>query len=103
MTVIQLVERERARLRALDFASAAALGLVVTLVIIGAGSWLLGEGRWIVLPRGVPVLVWFALLAANGTVFVWTSRRLRRELARAGVAAMIEREQTLRAGAVRGV
>src|SRR5687767_2558338 len=103
MTVIELVERERARLRMLDAAAAVALALVATLLIIGTGSWLLGEGRWIVLPRGTPMLVWAALLLANGAVFVWASRRLRRELARPGVAAAIEREQTLRAGAVRGV
>src|SRR5688572_20250691 len=103
MTVIELVERERARLRMLDAAAAVALALVATLLIIGTGCWLLGEGRWIVLPRGTPMLVWAALLLANGAVFVWASRRLRRELARPGVAAAIEREQTLRAGAVRGV
>jgi hypothetical protein len=55
------------------------------------------------MPRGTPMLVWIALIGANGAVAWWATRRLRVELARPSVAAAIEREQTLRAGALRGV
>ena len=103
MTVVEIVERERARLRVVDAAAAIALALVVTSAVIGAGAWLLGESRWIVLPRATPLLVWSVLALANGAVVWWTAKRLRRELAQPSVAAAIEREQTLRAGALRGV
>src|SRR5437773_3410672 len=103
MTVVGIVERERARLRVVDAAAAIALALVVTSAVIGAGAWLLGESRWIVLPRATPLLVWSVLALANGAVVWWTAKRLRRELAQPSVAAAIEREQTLRAGALRGV
>jgi hypothetical protein len=103
MTVIQIVERERARLRMMDIGAAVAVALVVTLFVVGAGAWLLADGRWIGLPRGTPFLVWSVLLVADGAIVWWAMRRLRRELARPAVAAAIEREQTLRAGALRGV
>ena len=103
MTVVEIVERERARLRVVDAAATVAVVLVVTAGVIGAGAWLLGESRWIALPRGTPLLVWGVLALANGGVLWWTSKRLRGELARPSVAAAIEREQMLRAGALRGV
>ncbi|HYC52283.1 MAG TPA: hypothetical protein VEB19_14320 [Gemmatimonadaceae bacterium] len=103
MTVAQLVERERSRLRTVDIAATIGIAIVVTLALVGAGAWLLGGSRWIALPRFMPLVVWMLLVAANGAVLVWALRRLRGELARPSVAAAIEREQTLRAGALRGV
>ena len=103
MTVVELVERERARLRVLDAVATVALSLIVSVVVVGAGAWLLGESRWIALPRALPVLVWATLLIANVAVIGWAVVQLRRKLARPAVAAAIEREQTLRAGALRGV
>jgi len=103
MTVVEIVERERARLRIVDAAGSVALALVVTSAVIGAGAWLLGESRWIVLPRVTPLVVWTVLALADGAVVWWAVKRLRRELAQPSVAAAIEREQTLRAGALRGV
>ncbi len=103
MTVVELVERERARLRIVESAGAVALALVVTLAVVGAGAWLLGESRWIALPRATPLAVWSVLAIANGAVLWWALRRHRRDLGRPSVAAAIEREQTLRAGALRGV
>lgn len=103
MTVVEIVHRERTRLRAVDIAAAVALALVATLTIVGLGAWLLGESRWISLPRATPLLVWSLLAAANGAVLWWAARRLRVQLTAPSVAAGIEREQTLRAGALRGV
>ena len=87
MTVTEIVERERARLRLTDVAATVALALVVTFAVIGAGAWLLGESRWIALPRATPLIVWSVLALANGSVLWWAARRLRRELARPSVAA----------------
>ena len=103
MTVAELVDRERARLRLVDIVATIALALVVTIAVVGASAWLLAESRWISLPRAIPLLVWVTLLVANGAVLWWAGRRLRAELARPSVAAAIEREQTLRAGALRGI
>lgn len=103
MTLLEIVERERTRLRIVEALATAALTLVVTVAIVALGAWLLAGSRWIALPRGTPLLVWVALALANAAVLVWARRRLRRDLARTSVAAAIEREQTLRAGAVRGV
>lgn len=103
MTVVEIVERERARLRVVDAGATLAFALVVTTTLLGVGAWLLGQSRWIVLPRVTPLLVWSALALANGAVIWWAVRRLRGVLARTSVAAAIEREQTLRAGALRGV
>lgn len=103
MTVVELVERERARLRVADAAAALALLLVVNAAVLGAGAWLLGGARWIALPRVTPLLVWTAFFAANGAVAWWALRRVKRELAQPSVAAAIEREQALRAGSLRGV
>ena len=103
MTVIQLVERERERLRSSNRVLAASLVVAVTTIVIGAGAWLLGGSRWIALPRATPVLVWAVLIALNALAawLVWT--RGRRTLAQSSVAAAIEEEQDLRAGALRGV
>ena len=103
MTVVEIVERERARLRVVDVAAALALAFIVTAAVIGVGAWILGESRWIALPRATPLLVWSVLAIANGAVISLATKRLSRELARPSVAAAIEREQTLRAGALRGV
>jgi hypothetical protein len=103
MTVVEIVERERARLRVVDVAAALALAFTVTATVIGAGAWLLGESRWIALPRETPMLVWSVLAIANGAIIYLATKRLSRELAQPSVAAAIEREQTLRAGALRGV
>ena len=103
MTVRTLVERERARLRLVHAFSFAALIAVASLVVIGLGAWLLAGNRWMTLPRGTPLLVWVALVGANAAVLAWAVRRLRRDLATPAVAAAIEREQTLRAGELRGV
>ena len=103
MTVVEIVERERTRLRMVDAVGALALAAVATIGILALGAWLLGESRWLALPRATPLLVWTVLAIANVLVLWRAARRRGRDLARSAVAAAIEREQMLRAGAVRGV
>ena len=103
MTVIEIVERERSRLRVMDAAATTALVLVISTGVLALGAWLLAGARWIALPRATPLVVWMTLALANGAVLWWARRRVRHQLAQASVAAAIEREQTLRAGVVRGV
>src|SRR5262245_59671727 len=103
MTVLELVDRERARLRRLHVLVGVALAIGATCLVLAIGASLLGGARWMSLPRPVPFLVWLALLAADAAVVWWTIRRLATRATRNSVAAAIEREQLLRAGALRGV
>jgi len=103
MTVLELVDRERSRLRRMHLMAGIALAVGVTCLLLAAGASALGGARWMALPRGVPFLVWLLVLAADVAVVRWTMRQLGRRTTRSSVAAAIEREQTLRAGALRGV
>ena len=102
MTVVELVDRERARVRRMHVIVGAALAIGATSFVLAAGASALGSARWMALPRPVPFLVWLLVAAADVAVVVWTIRQLARRGTRGSVAAAIEREQTLRAGALRG-
>ncbi|MDB4875702.1 MAG: hypothetical protein JWM41_2148 [Gemmatimonadetes bacterium] len=102
MTVIELVDRERARLRRMHLLVGVALAMGATCLLLALGASALGSGRWMLLARPVPFLVWLIVLAADVAVILWTVRQLGRRTTRASVAQTIEREQSLRAGALRG-
>jgi hypothetical protein len=102
MTVLELVDRERARLRRMHLAAGIALAIGATALLLAGGASALGRARWMALPRGVPFLVWLLVLAADIAVIYWTMRQLERRTTRSSVAAAIEREQTLRSGSLRG-
>ncbi|HXD49255.1 MAG TPA: hypothetical protein VN600_10790, partial [Gemmatimonadaceae bacterium] len=102
MTVLELVDRERARLRRLHLIAGLTLAVAATCLLLAAGASALGAARWLALPRTVPFLVWVAVAAADVAVVWWTARQLGRRTSRQRVAAAIEREQSLRAGALRG-
>ena len=103
MTALELVERERARLRRLHILAGFARAVAITFAVLAAGVLLLGNARWITLPRSTPFLFWLLIIVLDAVVIVWSWRRLRGDVTRGGVAAAIEREQALRAGALRGV
>jgi hypothetical protein len=102
MTIVELVERERARLRRKHVLVGLALGIGATCLLLALGASTLGGARWMSLPRPFPFIVWLLVLSANAAVVWWTVRRLERRTARHTVAAAIEREQSMRAGSVRG-
>jgi hypothetical protein len=102
MTVLELVDRERARLRRMHLMAGIALAVGATCLFLAIGASALGGARWMALPRGVPFVVWLLVLAADVAVIVWTTRQLERRTTRSSVAAAIEREQTLRSGSLRG-
>jgi hypothetical protein len=101
MTVIELVDRERARLRRMHLIVGLAVAAGATFLLLAAGTSLLGASRWMALPRPLPFLIWLVVAAANVAVVIWTSNRLERRATRLTVAATIEREQAMRAGAIR--
>ncbi|MGH7619095.1 MAG: hypothetical protein ACREPM_17885, partial [Gemmatimonadaceae bacterium] len=103
MTVIELVDRERARLRSMHLLAGVALAIGATCLALAIGASLLGSARWMALPRPVPFLVWLLIIGADVAIALWTAARLDRRATRSSVAAAIEREQDLRAGALRGV
>jgi len=103
MTVLELVERERARLRRTHILMGLAAAVGATCLVLALGASTLGNARWLALPRAVPFVVWLVVLAADVALVMWTARRLERRTARSAVAAAIEREQSLRAGMLRGV
>src|SRR5689334_8448079 len=103
MTVLQFVERERTRLRRLHVAAGIALAAAVTLGLLALGVLALGDARWITLPRSAPFVLWAFIIAMDAAIVRWSWRHLVGSITRGGVAAEIEREQALRAGALRGV
>jgi hypothetical protein len=103
VTPLQLVERERRRLRGAYGAAGVALLLAVTVALLALGIIILGRARWIALPRALPFIVWGAVIALNAVLAVWAWRWVRRAVARPAVAAAIEHERALRAGSLRGV
>ena len=102
MTPLELVERERIRLRRLHVIAGVSLALAITFTALALGVLALGDARWIALPRPVPFVIWVLVLAMDAAVVTWSWKRLRTDVTRGGVAAAIEREQALRAGALRG-
>jgi hypothetical protein len=102
MTLHELVERERRQLRRREVVTGGLLGAGAAAVILAIGAGLLGDARWLVLPRVVPFVVWLVVIAAAAAL-VWRTRdRLRRRATRTQVAHAIESEQRLRRGALLG-
>ena len=102
MTVIDLVNRERSRLSRLIAAAGGAAAVGLAALLLAAGVIALGRARWIDLPRVVPFLFWLAVAVVGGIAVWWTRKRLAREASVSGPAYEVEREQSLRAGALRG-
>ena len=103
MTVAHLVERERAHLRRAHVIAGVALGAAASALTLALGVFALGHSRWMTLPRPMPFLVWLVVGGIEAAVVWWTYRLLVFATTRTRVAAEIEREQSLRAGALRGV
>src|SRR5687767_6245231 len=102
MTVIDLVNRERSRLSRLIAAAGGAAAVGLAALLLAAGVIALGRARWIDLPRVVPFLFWLAVAVVGGIAGWWTRKRLARDASVSGLAYEVEREQSLRAGALRG-
>ena len=101
MTVGESVARERVSVRRRDVAAAVAAGVAATCMLLAAGIALLGDSRWLSLPRGMPAGIWALAVAVNG-IFAWYAWRRAARMTPSRIAAHIEREQQLREGAVQG-
>jgi hypothetical protein len=102
MTVTDLVDRERARLRIAMVLVGLTLATGVIAVLLALATFALGEARWIELPRPLPLLAWVVATAIVGGAVWWTVRAWTARASRARVAEAIECERSLRAGSLRG-
>ena len=93
-------EQSSLRLRSLSVVALAVVGIVALLLAIG--SLTLGDGRWMSLPRPMPLLFWgvAALLAA--VVTRWLRRRDVELSSLRALARTVEDEMQLRSGSLRG-
>ncbi len=76
--------------------------IAVLLAVLAGGAWALTNGRWLTLPRGVPLLVWGLAVLVAAIAFRASQRRVPVPPSAEGLAYGIEREQGLRPGSLRG-
>jgi hypothetical protein len=103
MTLLDIVERERRKVaRHLGVASTAWI-IAGVLVVLLVGTLLLGDARWLGLPRIAPFVVWLVILGGGWFAVRGLRRRTRQEASVATLARAVEDERRLRAGSLRGV
>ena len=94
--------REQSTLRARSMAAVVLAVIGVIALALVASAWLMADGRWMTLPRAVPIAMWVGALAAAAGL-VWLLRKRNADvLSLTSLAAAIEREQALRSGSLRG-
>ncbi|MEQ1692185.1 MAG: hypothetical protein ABMA00_12925, partial [Gemmatimonas sp.] len=93
---------EQASLRSRSLAASVLAVIAVLAVAAAAGALLLSDGRWLAWPRLVPVLLWVAAAACAVLVARLLRARDAAVLTIPSLAGAIEREQSLRAGSLRG-
>jgi hypothetical protein len=102
VTIGALVDRERRHVRRQELLAAALVAAGIAAFVIGLGAMLLGDARWLALPRLVPFAVWLILGITLVALAYRTRGRLRTGATRADVARAIEGEQGLRRGLLIG-
>ena len=86
--------------RAMTSALLAAAAVLAT--GLAGGALLLADGRWLTLPAPLPLLLAVLTVVAAGLTFRWRWTRQQEALSVAALAGVIEREQQLREGSLRG-
>lgn len=96
------LQRERSALRVRAVAALALAVIGLGALSLSAGAWLMADGRWMLLPRFMPLTVWLAAAAA-AVLLVWSLRKRSADVLNLdALATAVEREQQLRAGSLRG-
>jgi len=93
---------EQARLRTRSTAATVLAVVAVLAIAASIGALLLNDGRWLTWPRLVPVLIWGVAVAIAVLIARWSRTRDADTLSITSLAGAIEREQSLRAGSLRG-
>lgn len=96
------VSAEQGSLRARSTIMMALAAAAVLVLMAAIGVWVLGEGRWMVLSRVVPFVVWGGAAALAAYVVHRLRTRDADVLSLHALAGAIEREQSLRSGSLRG-
>ncbi|MCC6432011.1 MAG: hypothetical protein IT354_13960, partial [Gemmatimonadaceae bacterium] len=94
--------REQAALRARTSAAALLAVLAVVTVVAALGALMLSNGRWMAWPRALPVVIWGGAAAISYLVIRWLRARDHSVLSLHSLAGVVEREQSLRSGSLRG-
>lgn len=84
------------------FAGVSVLALAFMLIGLTLMALVLGSGRWMTLPRTLPVLGWVVLLTGSLALMFLRLRSRHKALTTAAVATAIEIEQKLRRGSLLG-
>lgn len=100
--LVDRVAMERQALRTRFIGTLALVGAAAVAVVFALGAWLLAESRWLLLPRGVPILIWLAGAGLAAGAVYWLRRREGDKQSVKAIAAEIENEQGLRRGSLRG-
>ena len=101
MTVAEIVERERRGVRLAIAGAGVLVALVAMTICLALGALALDDARWITRPSA-PTLIWLMAAGLIGGALVWTRHRIAREASISEIASAIERERSLRSGALRG-
>jgi len=101
-TLEERLKREQSSLRTRSMAVVALTVVGVVTLVLAIGSLALGAGRWMSLPRPMPLLFWgvAALLAAVATR--WLRVRDAETTSLPALAGAVEAEMQLRSGSLRG-
>ena len=101
MTVGQIIARERRRLRIALVTRGVAIALAVGFALLAVSTLALGGARWITRPSAA-LGAWIVVGIVLVVLIVLSWREGRRRASASEIAAVIERERTLRAGSLRG-
>jgi hypothetical protein len=102
MTIAQLVHREQKALFRVHVAATIAVSFATLAALLAIASVTLGGARWMTLPRVLPFVIWLVIIAAIVAGWMLLLRIFAHEATLAKVSTAVEREQSLRAGSVRG-
>ncbi len=77
-------------------------GITFAALALGIGAAVLADGRWMTLPRGLPLLFWLLAIVPVVLGTRWMQRYQQRTLSIRALAGTVEEEMQLRAGSLRG-
>jgi len=101
-TLSERLTVEQSALRSRSTATMVLAVLAVLAIAAAVGALALSGGRWLSLPRMLPLGMWLGATAVAAGLARWLHTRDASLLTIASIAGAIEREQSLRAGSLRG-
>ena len=101
MTLHQMISGEQRRVRRLLWLAGAAGALTAVATILVVAVFLLGDGKWIVLPAVLPLAFWALVAGLAALAFALLRKRASERLSVTTIASAVERERGMRIGALR--